>query len=145
MVYIIFYDRIQAPIAVGITALSSEDMYMSGGRGKCVEIFHVIGDSLCQLLEKPLMRPELESPMEPSNKNSVTEEQNKVTLDEKIPDAITESGKLFDGDVSVKRLSSNVDNLEIQDTYSEEVENSVKVKHLQLLNKNILNIYFIAF
>ncbi|XP_012151590.2 eukaryotic translation initiation factor 2D [Megachile rotundata] len=48
----------KASIAVGITALSSEDMYMSAGHGKCVEILHVIGDTLCQL-GKPPSRPNL--------------------------------------------------------------------------------------
>lgn len=39
-------------------ALSSFDMYMAGGSGKCVQIFHVIGDNLCQL-GKPPPRPNL--------------------------------------------------------------------------------------
>lgn len=51
----------KAPVAVGFTALSSEDMYMSGGHGKCVEILHVIGDTLCQL-GKPPLRPNLGPP-----------------------------------------------------------------------------------
>lgn len=48
-------------MAVGVTALSSEDMYMSGGHGKCVEIYHILGDFLCQM-DKPLPRPELGPP-----------------------------------------------------------------------------------
>ncbi|XP_032686293.1 eukaryotic translation initiation factor 2D [Odontomachus brunneus] len=51
----------KASVAVGITALSSEDMYMAAGRGKCVEVFHVIGDTLCQL-GKPPLRPDLGPP-----------------------------------------------------------------------------------
>ncbi|CAK9799842.1 Eukaryotic translation initiation factor 2D [Anthophora plagiata] len=51
----------KAPVAVGLTALSSEDMYMSGGYGKCVEILHVINDTLCQL-GKPPLRPNLGPP-----------------------------------------------------------------------------------
>lgn len=51
----------KAAIAVGVTALSSEDMYMAAGHGKCVEVFHVIGDMLCQL-GKPPLRPDLGSP-----------------------------------------------------------------------------------
>lgn len=34
---------------------------MAAGRGKCVEIFHVIGDTLCQL-GKPPLRPDLGPP-----------------------------------------------------------------------------------
>ncbi|XP_076279214.1 eukaryotic translation initiation factor 2D isoform X2 [Lasioglossum baleicum] len=51
-------DDNKASVAVGITALSSEDMYMSGGYGKCIEILHVVGDTLCQL-GKPPTRPNL--------------------------------------------------------------------------------------
>ncbi|XP_011300091.1 eukaryotic translation initiation factor 2D [Fopius arisanus] len=48
----------KAPVAVGITFHSSEDMYMCAGRGKCVDILHVTGDALCSL-GKPPCRPEL--------------------------------------------------------------------------------------
>ncbi|KAG8042023.1 hypothetical protein G9C98_000014 [Cotesia typhae] len=48
-----------AAVAVGVTSHSSEDMYMSGGRGKCVDIIHVIGDMLCQL-GKPPARPQID-------------------------------------------------------------------------------------
>ncbi|XP_076379716.1 eukaryotic translation initiation factor 2D isoform X2 [Megalopta genalis] len=51
-------DDNKASVAVGITALSSEDMYMSGGYGKCIEILHAIGDTLCQL-GKPPARPNM--------------------------------------------------------------------------------------
>lgn len=51
---------VQATVAVGITALSSEDMYLAAGHGKCVEIFHVIGDMLCQ--GKLPLRPDLGPP-----------------------------------------------------------------------------------
>lgn len=52
---------VQAAVAVGITALSSEDMYLAAGHGKCVEIFHIIGDTLCQL-GKPPLKPDLGPP-----------------------------------------------------------------------------------
>ncbi|XP_047350609.1 eukaryotic translation initiation factor 2D isoform X1 [Vespa velutina] len=51
----------KAPIAVGVTALSSEDMYLSAGRGKCIQIYHVMGDNLCQLGKSPV-RPDLGLP-----------------------------------------------------------------------------------
>ena len=38
-----------AAVAIGRTALSSEDMYMAGRRGKGVEILHCVGDHLWQL------------------------------------------------------------------------------------------------
>ncbi|XP_012265071.2 eukaryotic translation initiation factor 2D [Athalia rosae] len=48
----------KAPVAVGVAAHSSYDMYMAAGRGKCVDILHTLGDSLCQL-GKPPLRPHL--------------------------------------------------------------------------------------
>lgn len=41
-------NRNRAAVAVGLTALSSQDMYMAGKRGKGVEILHCIGDYLWQ-------------------------------------------------------------------------------------------------
>ena len=34
----------RAPFAVGTASLSSEDMFMSGGRGKAVRILHFYGE-----------------------------------------------------------------------------------------------------
>lgn len=36
----------KAPVAVGVTALSSFDMYMAARRGKCVQVLHYYGDQL---------------------------------------------------------------------------------------------------
>lgn len=36
----------RAPVGVGVTARCSDDMYMSGGRGKAVLLLHVVGDYL---------------------------------------------------------------------------------------------------
>jgi len=43
---------------------------MAAGHGKCVEIFHVIGDMLCQL-GKPPLRPDLGSPNVDSPTNTL--------------------------------------------------------------------------
>lgn len=42
-------NKNSAAVAVGKTALSSEDMYMAGRRGKGVEILHCVGDFLCKV------------------------------------------------------------------------------------------------
>ncbi|KOX70836.1 Eukaryotic translation initiation factor 2D [Melipona quadrifasciata] len=87
-------DDNQAPVAVGFTALCSEDMYMSGGHGKCVEIVHVIGDTLCQL-GKPPARPNL-GPLNVDtdndkleNLNELAEQNNEESLIEAINDLET--------------------------------------------------------
>lgn len=74
---------LQAAVAVGITALSSEDMYMAARHGKCVEIFHVIGDMLCQL-GKPPQRPDLGSPNvdSPTNTLEDIESINQETIED---------------------------------------------------------------
>jgi len=43
---------------------------MAARHGKCVEVFHVIGDMLCQL-SKPPMRPDLGSPNVDSPTNAL--------------------------------------------------------------------------
>ncbi|XP_031839297.2 eukaryotic translation initiation factor 2D [Nomia melanderi] len=94
-------DDNKASVAVGLTALSSEDMYMSGGYGKCVEILHVMGDTLCQL-GKPPIRPNLgppnvnmsdekledtedkdNSPVNENNDNSLIDEMNNLEVSNK--------------------------------------------------------------
>lgn len=86
----------KAPQAIGTTAHDNLDMYMAGGRGKFLNIIHVIGDSLCQMegknsipsvpelgtpefLIEPI--PETEEKTEDSSLDSVAE--NAISLDEK--------------------------------------------------------------
>ncbi|KOC68198.1 Eukaryotic translation initiation factor 2D [Habropoda laboriosa] len=83
----------KAPVAVGLTALSSEDMYMSGGYGKCVEILHVINDTFCQL-GKPPLRPNLGPPNADTDKkiehvNEITEQVNDNN-DESVVEAMND-------------------------------------------------------
>lgn len=85
----------QASVAVGITALSSEDMYMSGGYGKCIEILHVMGDTLGQL-GKPPARPNL-------GPTDVDTDQNKLENIDQIDESNT------------KPLTDAVNSLEICD------------------------------
>jgi translation initiation factor 2D len=57
----------RSAIAVGTLAKDSEDMYMSGGQGVCVNILHVFGDKLWGFeptvtLQVPLSQPVLKAP-----------------------------------------------------------------------------------
>lgn len=83
-------------MAVGITSHSSYDMYMSGGRGKCVEILHALGDTLCQL-GKPPARPNLGSPFlkggEDHEDHSLSEELKELDVQEDV-DAETTDERL---------------------------------------------------
>lgn len=65
---------------------------MAAGRGKCVEIFHVIGDTLCQL-GKPPLRPDLgppyvESSADTSENSESDRQQTNVDQVEVLPDEL---------------------------------------------------------
>ena len=45
----------KAAVAIGLSSLSSEDMYMSGKRGKAVRILHCLGDQLWANSGKPTL------------------------------------------------------------------------------------------
>lgn len=66
-----------AAVAVGQTALCSEDMYMAGKRGKGIEILHCLGDFLWQVGTKE-SPPELGPPGAPTTEPppTVQEEEN---------------------------------------------------------------------
>lgn len=95
---------VQAPIAVGVTALSSEDMYMSGGRGRCVDIIHVIGDQLCQSV-KNLERPQLNQP-------AVTRSEKTIS-----PESLSEEVK----DLNVEDDTQRMDDAEFSEAPQEQV------------------------
>ena len=48
-----------APIAIGLTCLSGEDMYMSGMRGKCLSILHLYQDNLWSMGDRSLTVPNI--------------------------------------------------------------------------------------
>lgn len=55
-------------------------MYMAAGHGKCVEVFHVIGDMLCQL-GKPPLKPDLGPPNDDlTSMSENTESNNQQTI-----------------------------------------------------------------
>lgn len=62
-----------AAVAVGLTALSSEDMYMAGRRGKGIEILHCIGDFLWLAGTKD-SPPDMGPPGSQSNSSDDTKE-----------------------------------------------------------------------
>lgn len=95
----------KAPVAIGITALSSEDMYLSAGHGKCIQIYHVMGDNLCQLGKSP-PRPDLGLP-------NVCQEDR---LDENEKDnEKLEITKSDSDDATSEPLSNLIDELQIDD------------------------------
>ncbi|XP_003393208.1 eukaryotic translation initiation factor 2D [Bombus terrestris] len=167
-------DDNKAPVAVGFTALCSEDMYMAGGHGKCVEIIHVIGDTLCQL-GKPPVRPDLGPPnidtdndklenineiSEPSNDNneeSLVEIMDDLEINNdrvsEIESPCEEENKIEESD-EIKNLSSGqeeatVDPLKEMDSLLEycflkACKTSVKSNDLPMLTSNFFKNHLIA-
>ncbi|XP_050583834.1 eukaryotic translation initiation factor 2D [Bombus affinis] len=167
-------DDNKAPVAVGFTALCSEDMYMAGGHGKCVEIIHVIGDTLCQL-GKPPVRPDLGPPnidtdndklenineiSEPSNDNneeSLVEIMDDLEINNdrvsEIESPCEEENKIEESD-EIKNLSSGqeeatVDPLKEMDNLLEycflkACKTSVKSNDLPMLTSNFFKNHLIA-
>lgn len=74
-----------AAAAVGITSLSSEDMYMAGRRGKGIEILHCIGDFLWQAGTKE-SPPELGPPgcQSDADRNEIPSQDATVSTEEQI-------------------------------------------------------------
>lgn len=167
-------DDNKAPVAVGFTALCSEDMYMSGGHGKCVEIIHVIGDTLCQL-GKPPVRPDLGPPnidtdndklknineiSEPSNDNneeSLVEIMDDLEINNdrvsEIESPYEEENKIEESDeiknLSIGQEEATVDPLKEMDSLLEycflkACKTSVKSNDLPMLTSNFFKNHLIA-
>ena len=97
-----------AAVAVGLTALSSEDMYMAGKRGKGVEILHCIGDFLWQAGTKDLP-PELGPPDKPSISSSTGgSQENQVSEDtETVPENPIDEPKDLEPDANL--VNTNIE------------------------------------
>lgn len=147
---------------------------MAGGHGKCVEIIHVIGDTLCQL-GKPPVRPDLGPPnidtdndklenineiSEPSNDNneeSLIEIMDDLEINNdrvsEIESPCEEENKIEESD-EIKNLSSGqeeatVDPLKEMDNLLEycflkACKTSVKSNDLPMLTSNFFKNHLIA-
>lgn len=97
----------KAAVAVGEAALSSHDMYMSGGRGKCVIVLHVYEDELCKFggsvplprLEPALIKVTDESPVG-------SDESDSVVLS--FANAVKSNGVVEQGDVETPSSAATV-------------------------------------
>lgn len=76
------YDK-RAPVGIGRAHYSGEDMYMSGMRGKCLDMLHVLEDSLWAFGDKSIKMPLIPSPIqaESSDEKSENETDDKQILD----------------------------------------------------------------
>ncbi|CAH8580427.1 unnamed protein product [Schistosoma turkestanicum] len=100
----------RSPIAVGRTAMSNYDMYMSAGKGKAVSILHVMGDHVCSLTSS-LSRPTLPWP--------ITEESSLKTSEDIIDNFDSESKSTINKLSPPLLDSKNVNNI-LNDPHLEE-------------------------
>lgn len=115
----------KAPIAVGVAALSSFDMYMAARHGRCVQVFHYYGDQLSNYGTK-LQIPDLGPVF------SATEDSTETVTDKK-KSIQTECTEEHEGDH---------DNI-IKPLYETAllVENEVHEKeHLEIIENNSQNV-----
>ncbi|CAH8875717.1 unnamed protein product [Trichobilharzia szidati] len=102
----------RAPIAVGRTAMSNYDMYMSAGRGRAVSVLHVIGDHVCSLassVTRPILpwavieedKPKMNENCEVAPGNDSNEQQSQVDS--------CQHSTCGDGDVSEELNKLNIE------------------------------------
>ena len=100
-------DNNKACVAVGTSALSSEDMYMSGKRGKALKILHVFGDQLWIHFGK-LELPELGVPENLEFLNEKLEEDEKRIMHNRAAIApIISDDENVDGEASNESNEEN--------------------------------------
>ena len=116
-------DENKASVAVGMAALSSEDMYMSGKRGKALKIIHCYGDQLHLHYGKPQL-PELGVPANLEFLKDVPKDEIEIEETAEIEDEVTE---MID-DLAVQEEEQN------EDIESEEEQQVVVVAFVLLLN-----------
>ncbi|GFR72688.1 eukaryotic translation initiation factor 2D-like [Elysia marginata] len=89
----------KAPVALGKTLLSGEDMYMSGLRGKGVQVLHILGDSLWEHGDRSTP-PHIPEQLPPS-----TDEDNSV-MEDTDPAASSPVGDGVDPDENAEKMES---------------------------------------
>ncbi|XP_020295280.1 eukaryotic translation initiation factor 2D [Pseudomyrmex gracilis] len=103
----------KATVAIGVTILSSEDMYLSGGHGKCIKILHVYGDKLCNQVWSIPPRPAQGMP----DLNDLSDMWNTIDTTDKKNSDENES----------EILRSKLDELDIDKTSSDTVPNDESI------------------
>lgn len=146
-----------AAVAVGNTALSSEDMYMAGRRGRGVEILHCIGDFLWQVGTKE-SPPDLGPPgcqsdadrkeIPPQEATASTEEQTE-TSETKQPDApdanhesLSEAKESTEAVVEQKNPQETMDDL-LNYCFFKALKTTAKKIELPVLTSNFYRLHIV--
>jgi hypothetical protein len=123
-----------APIAIGKTYFSGEDMYMSAMKGKCLNIVNIYTDNLWAMGDKSIEVPNIPTPEPVVEKKSETEEMPKQALENEVVDASVEPKiELKENEEDVSQIEEKIDNLELK-----EDENKSVVDHEKILEDSFL-------
>ncbi|KAG8245118.1 Eukaryotic translation initiation factor 2D [Homalodisca vitripennis] len=105
----------KAPVAVGLTAHSSYDMYMAAGRGKCVEVLHYYGDLLSTYGTK-LSVPELGPAFHTDDSNSVEQVTDQLdSVDTLVSDADKVDLPSGEAEENFSELAQGISNSELEE------------------------------
>lgn len=118
-----------APIAIGKTYLSGEDMYMSAMKGKCLNILQIYQDNLWSLGDKSLQVPNI--PIVRSTQQ-INEEIDKNKTDESKSEQATEVEQVK---IETEELSNKVENLGITEAKAE----AIQEENQEEQDKNIID------
>ena len=116
-----------APIAIGLTCLSGEDMYMSGMRGKCLSILHLYQDNLWSMGDRSLTVPTI--PTIVTTASTTTQSEITTTL------TTTESA-------AISQLIEPIEKLELLENSNNNNNNDEQTK--QIDHEQILTDCFLA-
>ncbi len=107
-----------APIAIGLTCLSGEDMYMSGMRGKCLNILHLYQDNLWSMGDRSLTVPNIPT--------IVTAAAAATTTQSEITTTTTELA-------AISQLIEPIEKLELLENNNNNDEQTKQIDHEQIL------------
>lgn len=138
-------------VAVGECVLSSHDMYMSGGRGKCMIVLHVVEDELCKfggIVSLPQQAPSVKKssndeeltnivPKKQTYASTVKQQENEC-LNEKL-----QAIKIADEVPEIESSPENDINDIVMYCFLKALNTSVKNVKLPLLISNFYKVHMI--
>lgn len=135
----------KAAVAMGECALSSQDMYMSAGRGKCVIVLHVVDDELCRfgtVVPLPQHGPVLGKLAEPEVKMNSPIEDNKPPSYANTLKAVEKEAEIECQSKQVEAIDSNgkLDYEQEQNNDLDSPDDILMYCFLKALNTSVKNI-----
>jgi len=142
----------RAALAVGVIALSSDDMYMSAGRGKCVIVLHIFEDELCKFgvaIPKPQLGPVFQEPSEKPESNTIEnvtyasamKSNDESTIESAVQQLTVEDAQIVEAEKETSEVDSDEDILMY--CFLKALNTSLKNVKLPLLISNFYKVHMI--